>query len=133
MFVLDTTTISDYLRGNKGIRDRFRLTSSDLIFTTSITKFEIEYGLIKNPKLREVYRRPLGLLYDTIGYLEFEDDSAIEAARIKHELFTAGTPIGAEDMMIGAIARSCQYVVVTSNVRHFSLIKGLVVENWKSD
>lgn len=132
MFVLDTTTISDYLRGNKEIRDRLRQTSSEIIYTTSVTKYEIEYGLQKKPKLREVYRRQLGLLYDAIGCLKFDDDAAFEAANIKHQLFTAGTPITVEDLMIGAIARHHSFVVVTSNTKHFSKIQSLKLEDWKS-
>lgn len=132
MFVLDTSTISDYLRGDRGIRDRLRQTSSRLIYTTAITKYELEYGLIKKPKLREIYSGQLGLLFDAIGYLKFDDNSAIEAARIKHELFTNGTPIGLEDLMIGAIARSHRFTVVTSNIKHFSKIPNLDVENWKA-
>lgn len=132
MFVLDTTTVSDYLKGNKGVRDRLRQTSSKLIYVTSITKYEVEYGLIKKPKLREAYRRQLGLLYDAIGCLEFNDDSAIVAARIKHQLFTAGTPIGLEDLMIGAIALAHEFTVVTTNAKHFSRIEGLKIEDWKS-
>lgn len=132
MFVLDTTTVSDYLRGNKGIRNRLRQTSSSLIYVTSITKYEIEYGLIKKPKLRQVYRRQLGLLYDAIGYLDFDDDAAISAARIKHQLFSNGTPIGVEDFLIGAIAMSREFTVVTSNMKHFERIKGLKIQDWKN-
>lgn len=133
MYVLDTSTISDYLRGNKNIIAKLRQTPRPLVFTTSITKFELEYGLIKKPKLRKVYKEQLDLLFEQINLLEFGKNEAITAARIKDQLFKAGTPIGLEDLMIGAITLTEGFTVVTSNLKHFRQIENLKVEDWKSD
>lgn len=132
MYILDTTAVSDYLRGNKGIINRFRTTSFEIIYTTSITKFELEYGLTKNPKLRLAYAAQLDLLFQQISCLNFDRDSAIVAAAVKHQLFTDGTPISLEDLMIGAIALHYDFAVVTSNTKHFEKIEGLLLEDWKS-
>ena len=132
MFVLDTSTVSDYLRGNKGIISHFRQTPWQLVYTTSITKFELEYGLNKKPKLRKAYGEQLDLLFEQIGHLEFADDDAVIAARIKDELYKAGTPIGLEDLLIGAIALNEGFTVVTSNIKYFEKIQGIKIENWKS-
>jgi tRNA(fMet)-specific endonuclease VapC len=35
-----------------------------------------------------------------------------------------------EDVLIAASAITNQFTVVTANIRHFSRIKGLEVENW---
>ena len=131
MYILDTSTISDYLRANQGIINHFRQTSCKLIYTTSISKFELEYGLNKKPKLRQAYGQQLELLFKQIGHLEFDGDSAIVAAQIKHNLLKAGTPIGIEDLMIGAIALHHDFTVVTSNTKHFEKIAGLKIEDWK--
>jgi tRNA(fMet)-specific endonuclease VapC len=132
VYILDTTAVSDYLRGNKGIITRFRTTSFEIIFTTSITKFELEYGLTKKPGLRQAYAAQLDLLFQQIGCLDFDAYSARTAAAVKHQLFTDGTPISIEDLMIGAIALQYNFAVVTSNTKHFEKIKGLVLEDWKS-
>ena len=131
MYILDTTTISDYLRGNKNIIAKFRQTSWQLIYTTSISKFELEYGLIKKPKLKKLYGQQLDLLLEQIGCLEFGDKDAVVAARIKDRLFKAGTPIGLEDLMIGAIALQEGFTVISSNVKHFQRISGLKVVDWR--
>ena len=133
MYVLDTSTISDYLRANQGIISHFRQTSCRLIYTTSISKFELEYGLNKKPKLRRAYGQQLELLFKQIGHLEFDDDCAIVAAQIKHNLLKAGTPLSIEDLMIGAIALQHDFIVVTSNTKHFSKIAGLKIEDWKTE
>ncbi len=41
-----------------------------------------------------------------------------------------GRPISANDMLIAAHALAIDYTLVTDNVREFSRIKGLRVENW---
>ncbi len=149
MYILDTTAVSDYLRGNQKIIDRFRAstarrtarmdsgfrggqTSFEIIYTTSITKFELEYGLIKKPKLRQAYAAQLDLLLQQIGCLDFDRDAAMIAAGIKHQLFTDGTPISVEDVMIAAIALHHNFVVITSNTKHFEKIQGLAIEDWKN-
>lgn len=133
MYVLDTSTISDYLRGNKNIIAKLRQTPRPLVYTTVITQLELEYGLIKKPKLRKVYGEQLDLLFQQIGLLEFGRDDALVAARLKDQLFKRGTPIGLEDLMIGAIALQENFTVVTSNTKHFEQIDNLKLEDWKLD
>jgi tRNA(fMet)-specific endonuclease VapC len=41
-----------------------------------------------------------------------------------------GNPIGANDLLIAAHARSLGLTLVTNNTREFSRVQGLKVENW---
>lgn len=131
MFLLDTTTVSDYIRGNKNIINRFRITSYQQIYISSITKFEIEYGLLKKPKLKSIASQQLELLYQQVNDLEFNSDSAKVAASIKHHLYSVDTPISIEDIYIAAIALRYNLTVVTSNTKHFVLIPDLKITDWK--
>ncbi len=131
MFLLDTTTVSDYLRGNKNIIDHLRQTSFKLIYISSITKFELEYGLLKKPSLRKLLGGQLDLLYRQINDVGFDSECAKVASDIKQQLVTAGTLIDVEDFYIGAIALHRGFAVVTSNTKHFEKIQGLEVVNWK--
>ena len=131
MFLLDTTTVSDYIRGNKNIINRFRITSYQQIYISSIIKFEIEYGMLKKPSLKSLASRQLELLYQQVNALEFDSDCAKVAASIKHYLYSAGTPISLEDIYIGAIALQHNLTVVTSNTKHFALIPDLKITDWK--
>ena len=45
-------------------------------------------------------------------------------------LLRAGTPIGANDAMIAAYARSRGCTLVTNNLKHFSRVPALDLENW---
>lgn len=49
---------------------------------------------------------------------------------IRSDLEKRGTPIGSLDTMIAAHARALNAVLVTNNVREFSRVDGLRVENW---
>ncbi len=131
MFLLDTTTVSDYIRGNRNIINRFRITSYKLIYISSITKFEIEYGLLKKPSLKQIVTNQLDLLYKQVNDVEFNSECAQTAAAIKYQLYKDGTPISLEDIYIGAIAIYNNLTVVTSNTKHFTKIEGLKLDNWK--
>ena len=130
-YLLDTTTISDYLRGNQNIINHFRVTSFKVIFVSSITKFEVEYGMVKNIKARKLFGEQVELLYSQIGTIYFDDDCAKVAAKIKNQLFTAGTPVAIEDLLIGAIALNHGLTVVTSNTKHFKKIPDLKIVDWQ--
>ena len=62
--------------------------------------------------------------------LPFDDKSAYHFGQLRAELYRAGQPIGAYDMMIAGHARSSGLRLVTSNVKEFSRVRGLFIENW---
>ncbi len=49
---------------------------------------------------------------------------------IREQLNRRGTPIGSNDLLIAAHARSMKATLVTNNVREFSRVPGLEVVNW---
>ncbi|HNF78098.1 MAG TPA: hypothetical protein PKX14_15015, partial [Thauera aminoaromatica] len=53
-------------------------------------------------------------------------------ARIRAGLERQGTPIGGNDLWIAAQALALGAVLVTDNVKEFSCVPGLAVENWLS-
>ena len=54
-------------------------------------------------------------------------------ARVRCQLEGAGIKIGDRDTLIAAHALALGAVLVTRNVREFSRVEGLVVENWQAD
>jgi tRNA(fMet)-specific endonuclease VapC len=54
-----------------------------------------------------------------------------EYGRIRGWLADAPTPIGPNDLMIAAIAKSRQLTLVTHNTGEFSRVAGLVFEDWE--
>ncbi len=50
---------------------------------------------------------------------------------IKSALPYSGTPIGAYDLQIAAIALASNLILVTHNIREFERVDGLQVEDWE--
>ena len=64
--------------------------------------------------------------------LDFDLDDARHAGEIRAGLVAAGTPIGPYDILIAGQARSREMVLVTRNIREFSRVPGLQVEDWEA-
>jgi tRNA(fMet)-specific endonuclease VapC len=54
-------------------------------------------------------------------------------ATMRAELDRRGQPIGPNDLLIAAHALALDATLVTDNVREFSRVEGLAVENWLRD
>jgi tRNA(fMet)-specific endonuclease VapC len=130
-YLLDTTTVSDYLKKERVVVKNLHQTNPKEIAIGTITKFEIAFGLRKKPSLIPKLERQIQLLYSKTIDLSFDSDAAAIAANIRQELKEAGTPIGILDILIASIAMSKSLIVVTSNVKHFEKIRDLHVIDWK--
>lgn len=132
-YLLDTTTVSDYLRKNRAVVARLHITSPYEIAISTITKFEIAYGLANKPSLIDRYREQLNELYKKTSNLIVDESVAELAGQIRSELKNAGTPIGIPDILIGATAVVHNLTVVTSNIKDFEKIdRKLSIIDWKN-
>ncbi|MGL5792959.1 MAG: PIN domain-containing protein [Waterburya sp.] len=130
-YLLDTTTVSDYLRRDKRVVKRLHQISPKLICISSITKFEIAYGLNKKPSLIPQLKKQLKILYAKTVDLPFDSEAALIAGQIRQELKETGVTIEVPDILIASIGLCNNLVVVTSNVKHFARVSDLKVEDWK--
>jgi tRNA(fMet)-specific endonuclease VapC len=73
-------------------------------------------------------------LLSALDVLALDVDTDFYYAGIRAHLEAAGTPIGPNDLLIAAHTRSLDLsldlTLVTANVREFSRVPGLSVENW---
>ncbi|MEM6713811.1 MAG: virulence-associated protein [Cyanobacteria bacterium P01_D01_bin.6] len=67
---------------------------------------------------------------DLVSY-PFDKNSAQICGQLRAHLSSQGTPIGAYDLQIAAIALANQLTLVTHNVREFSRVRGLGIEDWQ--
>ncbi|WP_342358516.1 type II toxin-antitoxin system tRNA(fMet)-specific endonuclease VapC [Terrarubrum flagellatum] len=103
--------------------------SAEQMCISSITYGELRYGVEKSARRLENLRK----LEEFAGRLEifpFTTSAAEHYGQIRADLERAGTPIGNNDLLIGAHARSEGLILVTNNRREFDRIPGLRVENW---
>lgn len=66
----------------------------------------------------------------TVKIVPFDSAAAEEFGKIQGELRRIGRPTGDLDALIAAVARSRGDTVVTHNIRDFSNISGLELEDW---
>ena len=64
--------------------------------------------------------------------LPFDEKSARAAGLLRVMLQKRGTSIGNGDRLIAATAIAHDASVVTSNVREFQRVPGLIVEDWRA-
>lgn len=130
-YLLDTCTVSDFVRGNPKVLQRFKETSPSLLAVSSITVMEIEYGLKLNPQRAKKLETVINALLDSIHILTFDREDASAAAAIRAALRTQGTPIGSYDVLLAGCALRRGLSFVTSNTKEFHQVSGMVLENWR--
>ena len=96
---------------------------------SSVTYAELVHGVEKSAAV-EKNRLALSMLLSNMEILDFDVDAADCYGKIRAALEKKGTPIGPFDMMIAAHAQSLGYTVVTNNVKEFSRVSALQIENW---
>jgi tRNA(fMet)-specific endonuclease VapC len=131
MQYLFDTNICIYLIKQKPqkVLDKFQsLTLSD-IGISSITVAELEYGVAKSQQ-QEQNRTALLQFLLPLEIVEFNQAAATIYGTIRSDLERRGLIIGAMDMLIASQALSLGVTLVTNNVREFSRIPTLSLENW---
>ena len=96
---------------------------------SSVTYAELVHGVEKSVAV-EKNRLALSMLLANMEILDFDVDAADCYGKIRAVLEKKGTLIGPLDMMIAAHAQSLGYTVVTNNVKEFSRVSALRIENW---
>ena len=130
-FLLDTCTVSDFVKGEPGVLARIKGTTPDLLSVSVITRMEIEYGLLLNSARAKKLAPVIDAFLASITVLPFEDADAVAAAAIRAALHRRGQPIGAYDIQIAGCGVARGLVVVTSNEGEFRRVSGLHIENWR--
>ena len=108
---------------------RFRQHSPQDVAISTITLFELQYGIEKS-QYRKRSEDALAKFLLPLSLINLGRSSAIEAATIRAQLEKKGMPIGPYDLLIAGLARSRGMTLVTSNTKEFERIVGLHLENW---
>ncbi len=128
-YLLDTNIVSDLARHPGGrVMQHIAAVGVEQIGISIIVACEIRFGATKSGSQR--LRQHVDLVLGQIAIFPMEPPVEEHYADIRHMLERAGTPIGPNDLLIAAHARSLGLTLVTDNVREFSRVSGLSVENW---
>lgn len=137
MIVLDTNVLSETLRSAPDPRviEWFRAQKRAALFTTTITRAEILYGLglLAEGSRKQALSSAIKAVFeeDFAGrLLSFDSDAADLYADIAVSRRNAGKQISQFDAMIAAVARSRGATLATRNVKDFIDCGIAVVDPW---
>ena len=129
-YILDTTIITAILKGNENVTKKVRqiIIEGRDILINGISYYEIKRGLVAVNATNQLSK--FDSLCQQFG-LVFLNTRAIfdMAANIYASLKQKGRLIGDADILIGSVAKSHDFILVTSDL-HFQRIQDLKIENW---
>ena len=128
-FLLDTNIVSDLVRRPQGrVADKITAIGEAKVATSIIVAAELRFGAAKSGSRR--LSQQLDAILDVLPVLPFETPAERRYAEVRARLERAGTPIGANDLLIAAHALALDLALVTANVREFKRVKGLRCIDW---
>lgn len=127
-YLLDTSIVAFLFRGKYSIGQHLRTMGADQCFVSDVTIAELTYGAYHSDKV-ERNLRMIEFFKNNVTVVPFSD-AIIEYGKQKDRLVRNGLMIEDFDLLIGCTAVAKGMVMVTDNVRHFSRIEGITLENW---
>jgi len=128
-YLLDTNIVSDLVRNPQGgITQHIRKVGEAQVSTSIIVAAELRYGAAKKGSARLTAQ--LEAVLGALEVLPFEAPADATYGMLRTRLEQAGTPIGANDLLIAAQALSLGYTIITDNEREFGYVPDLRRENW---
>ncbi len=129
-FLLDTN-ICIYIIKQKPpeVLQRFNIYQVGDIGVSSITVAELEFGVQKS-QFPTKNQQALTQFLLPLTIVDFDRGAAIVYGDIRARLGKQGKPIGSLDTLIAAHALSLQVTLVTNNVKEFSRVQNLKLDNW---
>ena len=126
--MLDTNIASDMIRHPAGAVSTRMAAMGPECCISALVASELRYGAEKraSPRLTHLVEA----LIRRLTVVPYENLSTLHYASIRTDLTAKGALIGPVDLFIAAHARSLDLTLVTNNLREFSRVEGLKVENW---
>jgi len=132
-YLLDTNTCIRYLNGRApSVRRRLEALDPAMVAVCSVVKAELFAGAMKTASPQTTLAKQDDFLDQFVSF-PFDDRSARVYGEIRAELERLGTPIGSYDLQIAAIALANGLTLVSHNIREFTRVPELALEDWEPD
>lgn len=126
-YLLDSNIfIASFLRADRQINSKLALHFGQYGIS-SVVLFELYFGAYYSDYVERNANR---VATHDLPVVEFDENDARAAGKIRAELKRVGMPIGPYDLLIAGQALARGLIVVTNNVSEFARVPGLVVEDW---
>ena len=128
--MLDTNIVSELVRKPAGdIAHRAASLEPSSIAISIIVAAELRYGAERRRSAR--LSSQLEAVLSAINTLPMSEPVDAHYGFIRAELEQVGRPIGHNDLLIAAHARALGVTLVTRNVREFSRVPDLTIDDWR--
>jgi tRNA(fMet)-specific endonuclease VapC len=132
IYLLDTNVCIHLLNEKQSrVIQNFRQHNPADIALCSVVKAELLYGARRSQRMG-VNLQLLKAFFAPLQSLPFDDECAEHYGQIHADLLIQGKPIGPNDTLIAAIARTHDATLVTHNTAEFSRVAGLRMEDWEA-
>ncbi|QLE57119.1 type II toxin-antitoxin system VapC family toxin [Nostoc sp. TCL26-01] len=130
-YLLDTNACIQILNSpNSPVTQKILSIPFKEIYICTVVYSELYYVAYKSSNVNRNLDH-LENLFAKFADLPLDRQAAKIAGNLRARLNALGTPIGANDLLIAAIALANNLTLVTHNTREFSRIQGLKYEDWE--
>jgi len=129
MLLLDTNIFIAASKAHPAVLARLQQHRAEELLLSSVVWAELEFGIFKSAR-PEHNRRVFESIVKHLHMVPFSQKAARHYGELRVFLEKQGAPIGSNDILIAAEALAQGAILVTDNVREFSRVPGLRVENW---
>lgn len=131
-YLLDTNACVQNLRtkGSALVKQRLGSHPPMDVVLCSVVVGELRYGAEGGASPSKEHVKVDAFVAQFVS-LAFDNVTALIYGRIRHDLESRGLVIGANDLLIAAIALVHDLTLVTHNTNEFSRVAGLQLEDWE--
>jgi tRNA(fMet)-specific endonuclease VapC len=129
-YILDTNICIYIIKNNPiTVVEKFKQLTPNDIGISSVTLAELQYGVEKSQH-QEKNRKALQHFILPLEILPFDENAAACYGNLRTQLEKKGQPIGCMDLMIAAHVLSLKLTLVANNLKEFTKVSHLLLENW---
>lgn len=126
-YLLDTNVVIAILNGDERFLTKLEQYDENEFVISSIVLSELYYGAYKSQRKTQNLDKIKLLPFKVV---QFNRTDADIAGKIRTDLESKGTPIGAYDTLIAGQAVAQDLILITHNVGEFQRVDGLKIEDW---
>ena len=127
-YLLDTSICVAVFRGNRQVAAKLNEVGKENLFVSPIVVAELLFGAYRSEHVDKNLKQTRDFINE-LQVLPIEE-CLYAYAQERARLWDAGKKIEDFDLLIGCAAKVAGLIMVTHNVKHFSHIEGLVIEDW---
>ena len=129
LYSLDTNILSDLVRHPQGVvAKKIAVVGENEICISIIVAAELRFGAAKRNSAR--LSNQVETILSAMLVVPVDVPTDREYAKLRQLLESSGNSIRPNDLLIAAQARTNGQILVTNNVREFTRVPSLQVENW---